>query len=518
DRQQRAVDEHQRRMEVRLAGMAAELAGQLVDGVPCAVCGATEHPRAARPAPGAVTVAAVDSAAKARAQAETARLQAEQELSALELEHAGASALSDAADIGTLTAELADLAAVIARAHRAEQQLPKLATTCSALRAERTELAARHTAAVAARSVAEGTAQAAARALDELTGELAAAAAGHSSVAVHQADLVARAERTAALADAIRELNAAISAQVAAAERASGESHARGFATLERARSAVLDTPTQTELQSLVDAWHQEAQGLSIALAAVEFHGLDPSAAEAAGGKAARRRRELDAAEQAVQQAVTDVERCRYAIERFAACRADVDTAQQAHAELAADAEPVLYLSRLTRGMTGQRRVALTTYVLRHWFEQVVQAANVRLGSMSAGRYELVRVDESAARAERAGLTLEVVDRHTGEARSTRSLSGGETFYTSLALALGLADVVTAEAGGVDLDTLFIDEGFGSLDTDTLDQVMAVIDDLREGGRVVGIVSHVAELKDRIPERVEVRRLSDGSSALRVVA
>jgi exonuclease SbcC len=168
--------------------------------------------------------------------------------------------------------------------------------------------------------------------------------------------------------------------------------------------------------------------------------------------------------------------------------------------------------------MTGQRRVALTTYVLRHWFEQVVQAANVRLGSMSAGRYELVRVDEAAARAERAGLTLEVVDRHTGEARSTRSLSGGETFYTSLALALGLADVVTAEAGGVDLDTLFIDEGFGSLDTDTLDQVMAVIDDLRDGGRVVGIVSHVADLKDRIPERVEVRRLSDGSSALRVVA
>jgi exonuclease SbcC len=137
---------------------------------------------------------------------------------------------------------------------------------------------------------------------------------------------------------------------------------------------------------------------------------------------------------------------------------------------------------------------------------------------MSSGRYELVRVDEGATRAERVGLTLRVLDRHTGEQRSARSLSGGETFYTSLALALGLADVVRAEAGGVDLDTLFIDEGFGSLDADTLDQVMGVIDELRDRGRTVGVVSHVAELKERIAERIEVRRRADGSSTLRVVA
>jgi exonuclease SbcC len=168
--------------------------------------------------------------------------------------------------------------------------------------------------------------------------------------------------------------------------------------------------------------------------------------------------------------------------------------------------------------MEGQRRVALTTYVLRHWFGQVVAAANVRLAAMSAGRYELRRTDEAASKRERTGLTLTVIDRHTGEERSPRSLSGGETFYTSLALALGLADVVKAEAGGVDLDTLFIDEGFGTLDADTLDQVMSVIDDLRERGRAVGIVSHVADLKDRIAERLEVRRLPDGSSAVRVIA
>ncbi|MEP7024171.1 MAG: SbcC/MukB-like Walker B domain-containing protein, partial [Actinomycetota bacterium] len=166
----------------------------------------------------------------------------------------------------------------------------------------------------------------------------------------------------------------------------------------------------------------------------------------------------------------------------------------------------------------GHRRVALTTYVLRHWFGQVVAAANLRLAVMSSGRYELKRIDEGENKRQRAGLTLSVIDRHTGEERSPKSLSGGETFYTSLALALGLADVVKAEAGGVDLDTLFIDEGFGSLDPDTLDQVLGVIDDLRDRGRAVGIVSHVADLKDRIAERLEVRRLPDGSSTVRVVA
>ena len=111
-----------------------------------------------------------------------------------------------------------------------------------------------------------------------------------------------------------------------------------------------------------------------------------------------------------------------------------------------------------------------------------------------------------------------MIDRHTGEARSPASLSGGETFYTSLALALGLADVVRADAGGVNLDTLFIDEGFGTLDPDTLDQVMAVIDSLRDNGRAVGIVSHVADLKDRIPERLEIRVTPGAGSTTRVVA
>src|ERR1700722_3166012 len=197
---------------------------------------------------------------------------------------------------------------------------------------------------------------------------------------------------------------------------------------------------------------------------------------------------------------------------------AELDREQDAADQLTAETEPVIRLAGLARGTEGQRKIALTTYVLRLWFEQVVQAANARLAAMSSGRYELRRTDEGESRRQRTGLTLAVVDRHTGAERSPKSLSGGETFYTSLALALGLADVVKAEAGGVELDTLFIDEGFGSLDPQTLDQVMAVIDDLRDRGRAVGIVSHVTDLKDRVYERLEIRRLRDGSSTATVVA
>ncbi|MDQ6938188.1 MAG: SMC family ATPase, partial [Actinomycetota bacterium] len=211
-------------------------------------------------------------------------------------------------------------------------------------------------------------------------------------------------------------------------------------------------------------------------------------------------------------------EHAQRSVNRFTARLEELTTATAASAAIQVENRTVVHLADLARGMDGHVRMTLTTYVLRHWFAQVVAAANGRLAAMSSGRYALRRIDHGVRARDRGGLTLSVVDEHTGEERDPRSLSGGETFYTSLALALGLADVVTAEAGGIDLDTLFIDEGFGSLDADTLDDVMSVVDDLRDRGRVVGIVSHLAELKDRIPERLAVRRRPDGSSEVRLIA
>ncbi|WP_344284742.1 SbcC/MukB-like Walker B domain-containing protein, partial [Streptomyces hebeiensis] len=173
----------------------------------------------------------------------------------------------------------------------------------------------------------------------------------------------------------------------------------------------------------------------------------------------------------------------------------------------------VARLATLAAGTSAdnERRMRLESYVLAARLEQVAAAATVRLRRMSAGRYTLVHTDARGGGQRRSGLGLMVVDAWTGSARDTSTLSGGETFFVSLALALGLADVVTDEAGGVRLDTLFIDEGFGSLDDQTLDEVLDVLDSLRERDRSVGIVSHVADLRRRIPTQLEVVKDRRGS-------
>ncbi|MET8564750.1 SbcC/MukB-like Walker B domain-containing protein, partial [Streptomyces flaveolus] len=173
----------------------------------------------------------------------------------------------------------------------------------------------------------------------------------------------------------------------------------------------------------------------------------------------------------------------------------------------------VARLAALTAGTSAdnERRMRLESYVLAARLEQVAAAATVRLQHMSSGRYTLVHSDDRTGRG-RSGLGLHVVDAWTGRERDTATLSGGETFFASLALALGLADVVTDEAGGVRLDTLFIDEGFGSLDDQTLDEVLDVLDSLRERDRSVGIVSHVADLRRRIHAQLEIVKDRSGST------
>jgi len=189
--------------------------------------------------------------------------------------------------------------------------------------------------------------------------------------------------------------------------------------------------------------------------------------------------------------------------------------------DVTAEAEPIQELAGLAAGTRPSRqgRIALTSYVLRQYLERVVTAANHRLTRIAGGKYELVQSDAVRRATDRTGLGLQVLDRHTNQERSPKTLSGGEKFYTSLALALGLADVVQAEAGGAALDTLFIDEGFGTLDPDVLEDVLEVIDGLRENGRSVGIVSHVTELKERVSERIEIRRPQvDGPASVEVIA
>jgi exonuclease SbcC len=164
--------------------------------------------------------------------------------------------------------------------------------------------------------------------------------------------------------------------------------------------------------------------------------------------------------------------------------------------------------------LSGKQKVAFEQYVQGVYFDMVLQEANKRFGIMSGNRYSLVRNEGGVDKRSKSGLEIDVKDRHTAKTRSVKSLSGGESFKASLSLALGLSDVVQNFSGGVQVDTMFIDEGFGTLDSESLETAMDILAELTEGDRLVGIISHLEELKSRIDKKIIISRDPQGSSAL----
>ena len=185
--------------------------------------------------------------------------------------------------------------------------------------------------------------------------------------------------------------------------------------------------------------------------------------------------------------------------------------AHTAQAELEAQYQVWGTLSEVANGRTGHR-ISLQRFVLGVLLDDVLIQASERLVRMSRGRYQLVRREDPTKGNKASGLELDVADTYTGKNRSVATLSGGESFMAALSLALGLSDVVQAYAGGIQLDTLFIDEGFGSLDQDALDQAINMLSELQMGGRMIGVISHVSELKEQMPVRIDVRASRHGSS------
>ena len=160
--------------------------------------------------------------------------------------------------------------------------------------------------------------------------------------------------------------------------------------------------------------------------------------------------------------------------------------------------------------LNGKAKIELETYIQMAYFDRILRRANVRLMTMSSGQYELKRQEQSENRKEKAGLDLNVIDHYNGTERSVKTLSGGESFQASLSLALGLSDEIQASAGGIRLDSMFVDEGFGSLDEESLSQAVKALSSLADGHRMVGIISHVAELKDRIENKIIVTKQCSG--------
>ena len=167
--------------------------------------------------------------------------------------------------------------------------------------------------------------------------------------------------------------------------------------------------------------------------------------------------------------------------------------------------------------LSGREKIMLETYVQMAYFDRIIERANTRFMVMSGGQYELKRRREADNNRSQSGLSLDVVDHYNGTERSVKTLSGGESFKASLSLALGLSDEIQASAGGIQLDTMFVDEGFGSLDEESLQQAMRALNGLAEGNRLVGIISHVPELREKIDRQIIVRKDRSGGSRVEVV-
>ena len=168
--------------------------------------------------------------------------------------------------------------------------------------------------------------------------------------------------------------------------------------------------------------------------------------------------------------------------------------------------------------ITGKDKVMLETYIQMHYFDRIISRANARLVIMTGGQYDLIRRREAVSKMGQSGLDLDVIDHYNGTERSVKSLSGGESFKASLALALGLSDEIQSSAGGIQLDTMFIDEGFGSLDEDSLSQAMNALASLASNNKLIGIISHVGELKQKIDKQIIVKKDKTGGSRAEIIA
>jgi exonuclease SbcC len=496
--------------EARINGMAAELAGALASGCACPVCGSASHPAPAAASGTAVGRAEEDAARKVSEDLAFAQQGQEVRVAGLVAEHSTLTARLDGVD----RAAIADrLAAARRRLDSAEQLAGARDERVGAL----ADLQARVSVALEARGL---TASALAAAQQEAAGIDAAVATLTTELdtlldGAPDLDVLIRrrAERTkqvriaaAAFATYDEARRAAVDADEAA-ERAARE---LGFPDVRAAESALLEPGLADELdRALTDL---DARRL-----AAEQVLADPAVRGAAGADlpdldvaVVRQRAAAEAAQAARSQADAAAVRSR----RLESLHDQLGSVLDRWRPLRERHALVAGLSQLVegKGPDNPLRIRLAAFVLSERLRQVVAAANERLATMTGQRYALEHTDDRGAGELRGGLSLRVSDAWSGVSRDPATLSGGETFVVSLALALGLADTVAHEAGGTDIDTLFIDEGFGSLDTETLEDVMDTLDALRDGGRVVGLVSHVPELRSRVTTQLEVAKGRTGST------
>ena len=505
-----AADAH----DLWIAQSASAIARELEDEVPCPVCGSPDHPRPAPPLDGEITREQVADLDRARDRAEDALRDARsthqdmvRRIAQLNEAAVGPTALLETQrDQAAL--EVAALDALKPRIVSLEEDLAQVREQLDGITDELTR--ARERAASLASQLTERR-SALAHTQRHVEGERQ----GFPSLEARAAHLDQRAQRAASTIGACSDWDGA---------RRAHDEALRSLARALESQELASDTwerllLTRDEVDALETRINEHEKELYATRDALTSDRLVRAAACPEPDIAAladASQRAGDASAEATRRAGRLEQHCA----QLDAARESLGASLAALADAREQAGPIRRLADIASASGPENLVStpLSAWVLIARLEEVLASANPRLAAISSGRYELVAVPDDGTTSRKSGLGLAVIDHDTDSVRSPRTLSGGETFYTSLALALGLADVVSAEAGGVELRTMFIDEGFGSLDSHTLSLVMAQLQALRCAGRTVGVISHVEEMATQIADQIQVRPLGEHGSTLRVRA
>lgn len=532
DRAQAATQTWQDLVQQRLDRAASLLAVELMDDQPCAVCGSLEHPAPASTAElEQISPEKLQEAEGRRDAAVRERATAEKAVDTVRARRDAAQAQAGGLSVSQADAQVVTVQEKITAAETTQRQrreidelrqhvVQKIETTQARLTADREKLAGERSTLEALTEETTALEQQVDPEDQQLTDD-----DWHSRQSA-VADRNAEVER---LIEALQQLEHATETEDESRRRLEAQlsagidpedSESRGFEDVDQARAAALTTQEATADQQQMDAWRNEAAALAelaeqpdVVAGRASLERDEPAPADEDLDQAATAR---EAAEQELAEAATELGSVRTTRDQHSEQMDRMRGIVERSAEQLARFREIDELLKLVRGEgENSYKMRLGSYVLAGRLEKVALAASERLAGMTQGRYTIEH-DDTAVSGRRAGLDLRIRDHVNDTLRHPSTLSGGEGFMASLALALGLADTVQAEAGGITMDTLFVDEGFGSLDAQTLEQVMEVLDGLQASGRTIGLVSHVEAMKHQITHRVEVS-VTGGGSHLTVV-
>lgn len=515
-----ASEEYTRLQKRRLEQVAFTLAEELDEGQPCMVCGSREHPQPAQPSVNGITLveqSEIDAAEK-RAHREqqkasaaaTSVAQTQAVMDQLNEFH-----IPDSQEAQSQVTEAQNIynQAQEALTHKREAQHKQEKETLELQKISEEQTRARTS--LTQLQTQQASEQQTLKKLEKKLRQVAATI----SFADRVCKLESYVEQAHRAVDASRRLDDATISAAESAHQAQQSLERSVFETFEAVQQAVLTEVQQQHLEQAISAYREEHATLQASLdrpamrtvATLIEHGQKAPSQE----ELTRIRQERDNVEQQYETLMTREGIRTNGIETLESLFQDYQEQQGESAHAVEQANLYAGLASIARGDNPDKnhQIDLVSYVLGGEFEQVLQVASEHLQRMSDNRYRLVLSDKREKRARiGGGLSISVEDNWNNDQREVNSLSGGESFLASLSLALGLAEVVQARNGGIEIETLFIDEGFGTLDAQTLELVMETLENIRENGRVIGLISHVEDMKERISAQVSIEKRQNGST------